>query len=435
MRPAIQRQFNAILGGGRVQFIFTTRGAKGILFKEVMPLTSPLTVAWISDFPIEWLPNIPESLSRLPRQHPATWAMVLLAEFEKNPSLRIHVIILRKNIDRSFAFERNGVTFHILKYFGGVRRSSLFWFDTVVIRRTLRQIKPDIVHAWGSEQGSALIANRLSYPSLSTVQGLLTWYQEVVPGAGYDKFGAWMEKLSFRQARHLTTESKFAVSYLQKHYPCPAVHQIEHASNWMFHQIQRSPATAPMRFLYNGTVNYRKGTDLLLTALNELAPEFHFELVVIGTPNEAFLSPIIAGLSPDFRARIEFKSNLPAAAIADELSKATLLILPTRADTSPNAVKEAVVAGVPVVASDVGGIPDYVIPGENGFIFPTGDKAGLIAMIRNAIKHPLFSRGQVTPGSLVMHRDYLSPSRMAQLFLSTYHEVRASTLNITAKLF
>jgi len=389
-----------------------------------MPPTSPLTVAWISDFPIEWLPDIPEPLRGLPLKHPTTWEMVLLAEFEKNPSLCVHVIILRKNIARSFSFQRNGVTFHLLKYPGGIRGLTLFWFDTLLIRRALRQIKPDVVHAWGSEKGAALVAGRLDYPSLITVQGLLSWYQEVVPGGAYDKLGAWMERLSFPKASHITTESRFAVAYLRKKYPRPAVHQIEHAPNWMFHQIQRHPATAPIRFLYNGTVCHRKGTDLLLTALNELAKEFPFELVVIGTPNEPFLAPFMAGLSPEFRDRIVFKSDLPAAGIARELSTATLLVLPTRADTSPNAVKEAVVAGVPVVASNVGGIPDYVIPGENGFLFKSGDKAELVAMIRAAVVHPLFSRGLVTPSSLARNREYLSPARMAQLFLSAYHEAQ-----------
>jgi glycosyltransferase involved in cell wall biosynthesis len=105
------------------------------------------------------------------------------------------------------------------------------------------------------------------------------------------------------------------------------------------------------------------------------------------------------------------------------LSKATIFLLPTRADTSPNAVKEAVVAGVPVVAGNVGGIPDYVFPGENGFLFAAGKQAEFKAMIQEAITHPLFSRGLVSPASLQRNREYLSPARMAQSFLSVYRIV------------
>ncbi len=351
--------------------------------------------------------------------------MVLLAEFEKNPALQVHVIILRKNISRSFSFQRHGVTFHLLKYLGGTRGPTLFWLDTLLIRRALRQIKPDLVHAWGSERGAGLVATRLGYPSLVTMQGLFTWFAELFATSAHDKLIAWGEKHCLSRARNVSTESKFAVSYLQARYPRLTLHQIEHAPNWIFHNVQRQPATAPLRFLTYGTLGYGKGTDLLLLALNELVSEFPFEAVIIGKPNERFLASLKAGLAPELWQRLTFKSNLQPAQIADELSQATILLFPTRADTSPNAVKEAVVAGVPVVGSKVGGIPDYVIPGENGLLFTSGDEAEFTAMIRAAAAHPLFSRGKVTPSSLAKHRDYLSPVRMAQLFLSTYQKVKS----------
>jgi len=48
------------------------------------------------------------------------------------------------------------------------------------------------------------------------------------------------------------------------------------------------------------------------------------------------------------------------------MSQAAMLIYPTLVDVSPNVVKEAVVAGLPVVASAVGGITDYVLPTRTG---------------------------------------------------------------------
>jgi len=385
----------------------------------------PLTVAWISEFPIEWLPDVPESIRSLPRQHPATWQMVLLEEFEKNPALRLHVIILRKKINRSFSFQRNSVTFHVLKYRAGMRGPTLFWTDTLLILRVLRQIRPDVVHAWGNERGAALVGSRLHYPFIITVQGLLSWYREVVPPTIAEKFTIWTEKASLSKGKDVTTESKFAVNYLQKKYPNLAVHQAEHAPNWLFHRVERRPITAPIRFFINGTLSYRKGTDLLLAALNELASELNFEAIVIGNPKDSFLAPWKTKLSPELWRRITFKSNLPPPEIAGELSRTTLLLLPTRADTSPNAVKEAVVAGVPVVASRVGGIPDYVFPGENGILFTPGDKSEFVDAIRAATGHPMFSRGLVSSESLKQNREYLSPARMAERFFSLYNRVGA----------
>jgi glycosyltransferase involved in cell wall biosynthesis len=385
---------------------------------------SLLTVAWISDFPLEWLTDVPEPLQSLPRAHPTTWQSVLLEEFEKNPALRLHVIALRKKIDRSISFQRKGVTFHVLKYRAGTRGPTLFWTDTLLIRRVLRQIKPDVVHAWGSERGAALVASRLHYPSIITVQGLLSWYGEVVPASAAGKFAIWTEKVSLSRAKDVSTESNFAVGYLGKKYPRLAVQQVEHAPNWLFHRVERRPVTTPVLFLINGTLDHRKGADLLLTALDELVSELNFEAIIIGNPNDSFLAPWKTRLSPELWRRITFKSNLPPSEIANELSRAALLLLPTRADTSPNAVKEAVVAGVPVVASRVGGIPDYVFPGENGVLFAPGNKSEFVDAIRAATRHPLFSRGLVSPESLARNREYLSPTRMAERFFSLYNRVR-----------
>ena len=57
-----------------------------------------MTIAWISEFPIEWLTDLPEPLRGLPRQHPATWMPVLLEEFRRKGGLKLHVITLRNNV-------------------------------------------------------------------------------------------------------------------------------------------------------------------------------------------------------------------------------------------------------------------------------------------------------------------------------------------------
>ncbi len=57
----------------------------------------------------------------------------------------------------------------------------------------------------------------------------------------------------------------------------------------------------------------------------------------------------------------------------DLLSVADVLILPSRMDGRPNAVLEALAAGVPVVASRVGGLPTLINDGDNGYLIEPGD--------------------------------------------------------------
>jgi glycosyltransferase involved in cell wall biosynthesis len=76
-----------------------------------------------------------------------------------------------------------------------------------------------------------------------------------------------------------------------------------------------------------------------------------------------------------------------------------------------------------VVASEVGGIPDYISHGKNGLLFPCGDLEALKRVLREALSHPLFSKGQVDAKTWDQVRSYLSPERMGQNFFDAYQLV------------
>ena len=383
-------------------------------------LRKPLSVAWISDFPVEWLPEVPDPLKHLPRRHPATWQIVLLSEFEKDPSLRLHIVLLRHNIERPFSFDRNGVTFHVLKAPVWFRVASVFWADTLLIRSLLSKIKPDLVHAWGIEKGAGLIACRLGYPHVMTVQGLLCWYKEKIPLSRYDRFTERLERYSLPRAPVVTTESRFAVKFLLERFPSLRIQQAEHAPNQAFHRLVRRPQTTPIHFITVGGLGYRKGTDMLFKALEQLGTRVPLKLTVVTDPTPAYEATLRQSVSPEFWSKVEFRHHILPHEVARELETPTMLVLPTRADTSPNAVKEAAVAGLPVVASSVGGIPDYIFPDRNGVLFPPGDMDAFVRALDSACSHPLFSRGQVEPETHAKVREYLSPERMARNFLKAY---------------
>jgi glycosyltransferase involved in cell wall biosynthesis len=294
----------------------------------------------------------------------------------------------------------------------------------LLISRLLKGIRPDLVHAWGTEKGAASIAHRLGFPYVMTVQGLYGWYKEMLPLAPYDRFAERLERSSLPRAPVVTTESSFAVKYLKARYPHLVVQQAEHAPNDVFFRVNRRPGNNPVHFLSVGTLGFRKGTDLLFKALDELTKEMPFKVTVISNPNPKYLDALRSTVSSDLWQRIEFKHHILPHEVATELERPTMLLLPTRADTSPNAVKEAVVAGVPVVASDVGGIPDYVFPNRNGLLFPAGSLPDFVNAIRAACAHPLFGRGCVEEQTLAQTRDYLSGKRMAANFLAAYHSAR-----------
>lgn len=378
-------------------------------------------VAWFPYFPVEWLPDLPEELRDLPKQHPATWQRVLWEEFRQRTDLRLHIFSLRKEYPRSMSFQRDNTTFHCLKTIGGLRGPTLYWFDTFVLRKALGKLKPQLVHAWGTEFGGATIAHRLKLPALVTMQGILSWYGSVFPLSLHSRISRFLEERTLPKTRIATTESKFAMEYLRERYPRLKLLQVEHAPNPLFSRIERKPSLNPPRFVAVASFDHAKGADIILRALDGLLVH-PFELVWIGPSNPAYQQELRAQVRPALWSRCTFKQHLPPEKVAQELGTAAIFLHGARADTSPNAVKEAVVAGVPIVATRTGGIPDYVWTDRNGLLFKSGDPEDCRAKIREALQHPLFSAGQVEPSCLGELREYLSAKVMAEKFARAYDE-------------
>jgi len=74
-----------------------------------------------------------------------------------------------------------------------------------------------------------------------------------------------------------------------------------------------------------------------------------------------------------FNNHIKFLGQVPHNMMPDILSEASVLVLPSYVEGLPTVCLEALAAEVPVVASNVGGVPEVVIDGETGYLFPPGD--------------------------------------------------------------
>ncbi|MFL6649583.1 MAG: glycosyltransferase family 4 protein [Sulfurifustaceae bacterium] len=103
---------------------------------------------------------------------------------------------------------------------------------------------------------------------------------------------------------------------------------------------------------------------------------------------------------------VEFLGWIDGATKAQALQRAAIFVLPSYIENMPVSMLEAMAAGVPVVATTVGGIPDVVRDGVQGRLVAPGDVAGLARAIRELIEHEALRRAMGEAGRQLIEREF-----------------------------
>jgi len=120
-----------------------------------------------------------------------------------------------------------------------------------------------------------------------------------------------------------------------------------------------------------GNLIPRKGVDVLIKAFSGIDGR----LVIIGDGPERGK---LKDMSVKYSVNCDFKGKIPPEMILEELKNARILVLPAvEGEGLPNVILEAMALGIPVIATNLAGIPDIVIDGKNGFIVKPRDVEGL----------------------------------------------------------
>ena len=142
------------------------------------------------------------------------------------------------------------------------------------------------------------------------------------------------------------------------------------------------------RLVCVGRFGAEKGHLILLEAAAALAAEgVEFELTLVGDGElRDSIRRRIAGLG--LESRIRLAGVLPGVGVRKEILDARALVLPSLAEGLPVVLTEAFALGRPVIATAVGGIPELVQSGENGWLVAPGSPEALAAAMREALVAP-----------------------------------------------
>jgi len=142
----------------------------------------------------------------------------------------------------------------------------------------------------------------------------------------------------------------------------------------LFRPAESQAAGRKPRVLFVGGDFARKGGHDLLQAVRSLPVEL--DIVSPSAPAVGGGHRVHAGLKPQSEGLLELYRN------------ADVFVLPTLGDCFPQAIAEALASGLPVVATDVGGIGEMVTDGVNGFLVAPGSPTELERALRRLAEDP-----------------------------------------------
>ena len=316
----------------------------------------------------------------------------------------------------------------------------------------IKQIKPDIIHLHNNTQYSVSVLFALLISSVPVVHTVHDWtllcstswgvYKHclapcsLVKGIGlkcytHDHCLSLRHFLLafFRNKMRFYLERKVVSSYLPpsialrddlKRYGFSPVETLHH-----FVEFEK-PLSSKKRediILYVGTLSENKGLEYLIKAVPSLLKELpHLQVRIIGSgPDRERLERLSEGLP------IIFTGRIPHTEVMKEYLRAKVFVLPSIwMENSPFVLYECLIAGLPVVASRRGGIPDLVKDGETGFLVDAADSSALadrvLLLFRDKKLHSSFSKNSHS----FLEKNF-STQKYVDFLLSTYSSVLQST--------
>ncbi|MDO9117850.1 MAG: glycosyltransferase family 4 protein [Nitrospira sp.] len=316
--------------------------------------------------------------------------------------------------------QRDGMTLHWLQADKLPGFISYWTSFRKAIHRCLNEIKPDITHFQGSG-GWTLGYNA---PYVFTIHGIAE-RDILFQGGPMLSIRKNTIALIERQGRKRSPHTILISPYVSKELGSQIGGKQWNIDNPVtddFFKVQRA-RTGP-RILYVGRISERKNVIGLLRSFSQLLriqPSAH--LLLAGDAEE-----------PGYRIRcmecvrklgmeenVQFLGNVDRPTLLEQLSRASCLILISKQETAPMIVMEAMAAGVPVVASNICGLPYMIDDGRTGYLVDPSNEAEIVDRLLKLLSNPVLS-AQMGEAAREVAYERFHANVIAQKTLAVYRE-------------
>jgi glycosyltransferase involved in cell wall biosynthesis len=309
----------------------------------------------------------------------------IVAHMPPPDEVNLHLACLWPGGNKQTTVEYQGATIHLLPCPRRGRALLLFQHDTNYFQSLFEELKPDLVHGWGTEDSHGLVARRLApHKHVIGIQGLIHSYCKYLPKTYRTMLVRATERITLRKARNVVAESQYALNSAAPLCPSALKRVIEQPLRSEFLSAALSDC-AEKTVLFVGALDERKGVMDAIAAFSKSAPE-DWKLHVVGkgtSENERKMYKFVRFTRTS--ARFHHSRDLDTPTLVKVMRESSVFLLPTRVDTGPTALKEALTIGIWPVCYDNSGPGEYVRKYRFGSLATNHDLDSLSTKLKDSL--------------------------------------------------
>lgn len=289
----------------------------------------------------------------------------------------------------------------------------------------LRRYKPDLVHAQGAD-ASGYLAVKSGWPAVVTIHGILSecarLRTNLIKRLRELAQAQLTEHYVVERAAHIIAISPYVGNFYRSRL-LGTIHDVPNAVAPQFFELERRPESG--RLLFAGRISRGKGLVDLIHAVARVSGTVSEVILAGAAPDRDFASQLRAVIEETGQtSKFDITGLLDEQSLLHEFAKASALVLPSYQETAPMVIQQAMAAGLPVIASRVGGIPHQIDDEASGLLFDAGDINQLADRLTQVLTDQKLSR-RLAVAAQAKATELFTAERVASATRAAYQRVLA----------